>query len=105
MPSLPSLPPTCYIRLRTSPKRNLPKRNLQMSSQSARATIADAPLLLRENVGSIAVITLNRPAQRNTLSEEVIASLQAALNEISTDKAIRAVVIASQARRFPPAMI
>lgn len=71
-----------------------------MSAQPARATIEDAPLLLRENVGSIAVITFNRPAQRNTLSEEVIASLQVALNEISTDKAIRALVIASQGPAF-----
>ncbi len=71
-----------------------------MSAQAARATIKDAPLLLRENVGSIAVITFNRPAQRNTLSEEVIASLQAALNEIATDKAIRALVITSQGPAF-----
>jgi enoyl-CoA hydratase/carnithine racemase len=71
-----------------------------MSAQAARATTEDAPLLLRENVGSIAVITFNRPSQRNTLSEEVIASLQAALHEISTDKAIRALVIASQGPAF-----
>jgi enoyl-CoA hydratase/carnithine racemase len=71
-----------------------------MSAQAARATIEDASLLLRENVGTIAVITFNRPSQRNTLSEEVIASLHAALDEIGADKAIRALVIASQGPAF-----
>ena len=71
-----------------------------MSAQAARATIEDAPLLLRENVGSIAVITFNRPSQRNTLSEEVIAALHAALDEIAADKSVRALVIASQGPAF-----
>jgi enoyl-CoA hydratase/carnithine racemase len=71
-----------------------------MSAQAARAAIDDAPLLLRENVGSIAVITFNRPSQRNTLSEEVIASLHAALDAIGADKSVRALVIASQGPAF-----
>jgi enoyl-CoA hydratase/carnithine racemase len=71
-----------------------------MPAQTARASVEDAPLLLRENVGSIAVITFNRPAQRNTLSEEVIAALHAALDEIATNKKVRALVIASQGRAF-----
>jgi enoyl-CoA hydratase/carnithine racemase len=71
-----------------------------MSAQPARATVEDAPLLLREAKGSIAVITFNRPAQRNTLSEQVIAALHAALDEIAADKSIRALVIASQGPAF-----
>jgi enoyl-CoA hydratase/carnithine racemase len=72
-----------------------------MSAQvAARASIEDAPLLLRENVGSIAVITFNRPSQRNTLSEQVIAALHASLNEIAADQSIRALVIASQGPAF-----
>jgi enoyl-CoA hydratase/carnithine racemase len=71
-----------------------------MPAQTARASVEDAPLLLRENVGSIAMITFNRPAQRNTLSEEVIAALHAALDEIGADKKVRALVIASQGPAF-----
>lgn len=71
-----------------------------MSPHAARAIVEDAPLLLRENVGSIAVITLNRPEQRNTLSEEVIAALHAALDEIAADRAIRALVIAARGPAF-----
>ena len=37
------------------------------------------PILLQENVGSIAVLTLNRPAARNSLSEGLIAELHGAL--------------------------
>jgi enoyl-CoA hydratase/carnithine racemase len=71
-----------------------------MSAQAARAPIEDAPLMLRETVGSIAVITFNRPATRNTLSEEVIASLHASLDEIGADKNIRALVIAAKGPAF-----
>jgi enoyl-CoA hydratase/carnithine racemase len=71
-----------------------------MSAQAARASIEDAPLLLREMKGPIAVITLNRPAQRNTLSEEVIAALHATLNEVAADTTVRAMVIASQGPVF-----
>jgi enoyl-CoA hydratase/carnithine racemase len=71
-----------------------------MPAQPARAPIEDAPLLLRENVGTIAVITLNRPATRNTLSEEVIAELHAAFDEISADKNIRALVITAKGPVF-----
>ena len=46
-----------------------------MSAQTARAPAPQPPILLRENVGSIAVLTLNRPAARNSLSEGLIAEL------------------------------
>jgi enoyl-CoA hydratase/carnithine racemase len=71
-----------------------------MPVQAARATKEDAPLLLRETVGSIAVITFNRPDTRNTLSEEMIAGLHAALDEIGADKKIRALVIAAKGPAF-----
>ena len=41
-------------------------------------------------VGTIAVLTLNRPAARNSLSEEMIAALHAALDEIAADNSGRA---------------
>ena len=48
-----------------------------MTAQTARAPTPQPPILLRENVGSIAVLTLNRPAARNSLSEGLIAELHA----------------------------
>jgi enoyl-CoA hydratase/carnithine racemase len=71
-----------------------------MSAQAARASIEDAPLLLRESVGPIAIVTFNRPAQRNTLSEEVIAALHATFDELGADNNVRAVVVASQGPVF-----
>ena len=53
-----------------------------------------------ETIGTIAVITFNRPETRNTLSEEVIAGLHAALDEIAADKKIRALVIAAKGPAF-----
>ena len=70
-----------------------------MPAQPARAPIED-PLLLRETIGTIAVITLNRPATRNTLSEQVIAELHATFDEIGADKSIRALVITAKGPVF-----
>jgi enoyl-CoA hydratase/carnithine racemase len=71
-----------------------------MSAQAVRAPSPQPPILLRETVGAIAVLTLNRPAARNSLSETMIASLHAELNEIRDDKAVRGVVIAANGPAF-----
>jgi enoyl-CoA hydratase/carnithine racemase len=71
-----------------------------MSAQAARTTSPQPPILLREMVGPVAVLTLNRPAARNSLSEAMIASLHAELNEIRDDKAVRGVVIAANGPAF-----
>src|SRR5947208_7938470 len=71
-----------------------------MTSQPARAAASQPPILLREMVGSIAVLTLNRPAARNSLSEGLIAELHAALKEIHDDNSVRAAVIAANGPAF-----
>jgi enoyl-CoA hydratase/carnithine racemase len=71
-----------------------------MSAQTARMPAPQTPILLRETVGSIAVLTLNRPEARNSLSEGLIAELHAALNDIRDDKSVRAVVIAANGPAF-----
>src|SRR5262249_51173492 len=71
-----------------------------MAAQTARAPAPQDQLLLREKVGSIAVLTLNRPAARNSLSEAMIAELHAALDEIGSDKSVRGVVIAANGPAF-----
>ncbi|WP_315779449.1 MULTISPECIES: enoyl-CoA hydratase [unclassified Bradyrhizobium] len=69
-------------------------------SAPALAHAADTPILLREMAGSVAVLTLNRPAQRNSLSEPLIAELHRAVAEIGADKTVRAVVIAANGPAF-----
>jgi enoyl-CoA hydratase/carnithine racemase len=69
-------------------------------SQVARASAPLLPILLREQIGSTAVLTLNRPAARNSLSEDLIAELHGALKEIQDDRSVRAVVIAANGPAF-----
>lgn len=71
-----------------------------MTSQTARAATPQSPILLRETFGSVTVLTLNRPASRNSLSEGLIAELHAALKQIHDDKSVRAVVIAANGPAF-----
>src|SRR5436853_1283851 len=71
-----------------------------MAVQTARAPAPQPPILLRETIGSIAVLTLNRPAARNSLSEAMIAELHAALDDLSGDKSVRGVVIAANGPAF-----
>jgi enoyl-CoA hydratase/carnithine racemase len=71
-----------------------------MPVQTARVLTTDAPILLRETIGSIRVLTLNRPEARNSLSEGLIAELHAALAEIHDDADLRAVVIAANGAAF-----
>jgi len=55
---------------------------------------------LSSALGSIAVLTLNRPASRNSLSEAMIGELHAALDDIRDDESVRAVVIAANGPAF-----
>ena len=71
-----------------------------MPAQTARAATPPSPVLLREALGSIAVLTLNRSAARNSLSEGLIAELHGALREIRDDQRVRAVVIAANGPAF-----
>ena len=59
-----------------------------------------APVLLRERDGAVAILVLNRPAVRNSLSEALLAALSAALTEIAADISIRAVVLAANGPAF-----
>jgi enoyl-CoA hydratase/carnithine racemase len=71
-----------------------------MPAQTARAPVQQAAILLRETLGSIAVLTLNRPQARNSLSEDLIAELHAALRDIHDDTTVRAVVLAANGSAF-----
>ena len=60
----------------------------------------EVPVLLRERDGEIAMLVLNRPHPRNSLSEALLLALSAALDEIRSDKSIRAVVLAANGPAF-----
>jgi enoyl-CoA hydratase/carnithine racemase len=75
-----------------------------MSSASPVLTAPDATVVgspvLRENSGDIAVLILNRPRARNTLSEAMLQALRRALADIAEEKAVRAVVLAAKGSVF-----
>ncbi len=55
--------------------------------------MTDAPILLRRDAAGIAYLTLNRPQARNALSRALMAALQAELDKIAADAAVRVVVL------------
>ena len=74
-------PRKCPPRPLAHPRRNLRSCCRKMSAASA-------------------VLTLNRPAARNSLSEGLIAELHGALRQIHDDNSVRAVVIAANGPAF-----
>ena len=58
------------------------------------------PVLLREDRDGIATLTLNRPAQMNLLTEEMLDALQAAFHEIGRNRDIRVVILAAAGKGF-----
>ncbi|SEG72311.1 enoyl-CoA hydratase [Bosea lathyri] len=54
-----------------------------------------APVLLREDAGGIATLTLNRPQSRNPLSEAMLAALAEAFTAIAADRSVRVVVLSA----------
>jgi enoyl-CoA hydratase/carnithine racemase len=58
------------------------------------------PVLLREDLDGIALLTLNRPQSRNSLSEALLAALTASLADIAADARARVVVIAANGPAF-----
>jgi enoyl-CoA hydratase/carnithine racemase len=64
------------------------------------AAHAPALILLREDVDGTAILTLNRPQARNSLSEAMLAALGDALTAIAHERAVRAVVIAANGPAF-----
>jgi enoyl-CoA hydratase/carnithine racemase len=72
-----------------------------MSAQTATAASTALPLvLLREDRGGIAILTLNRPQARNSLSEALLQALGDALSAIARDRAVRVVVLAANGPAF-----
>ena len=64
-------------------------------AETAAQATTDSPYVVSELKGPVLWLTLNRPAQRNPLSSQMIAALSTALGSAAEDPAVRVVVIAS----------
>ena len=57
-------------------------------------------VLLHERDDDVAILVLNRPQARNSLTEEMLTALSAALTDIAADRTARAVVLAANGPAF-----
>jgi len=64
--------------------------------------VIDQSILLREDSDGITTLILNRPAQYNALSGELLTELQTALDDINQDESVRVVIIAANGKAFCP---
>jgi enoyl-CoA hydratase/carnithine racemase len=72
-----------------------------MTAPTATAGTGDSSLiLLREDIGGVAVLTLNRPQARNSLSEAMLEALGDAFAAIAHDQSVRVVVVAASGPAF-----
>jgi enoyl-CoA hydratase/carnithine racemase len=59
-------------------------------------------LIEQRDARGVVTLTMNRPANFNALSEEMLGALQAALDRLAKDDAVRAVVLAANGKVFCP---
>ena len=57
-------------------------------------------LLLREDAGGIATLTLNAPKSINALSEAMLDALIATLDDIAADRSVKAVILRTGGKHF-----
>ena len=58
------------------------------------------PILLREDEGPVAVLTLNRPEALNALSDAMLAELAAALTRLEGERQVKAVILRGAGKAF-----
>jgi enoyl-CoA hydratase/carnithine racemase len=75
-------------------------KSANAQTSTVRVAPSSPPILLREDMGSIAILTLNRPEARNSLSEALLAALGDAFTEIAHERKVRAVVLAANGPAF-----
>ncbi len=71
-----------------------------MTTITAARAEAAVDLVLRHQEGGILRLTMNRPAQRNALSEALIAALHGAVDAAAADPSVRAVIIGAMGPVF-----
>jgi enoyl-CoA hydratase len=58
------------------------------------------PVLQRDDRGGVTILTLNRPAKLNALSNDLLAAIMGALDDIEIDPAVRVIVFTGAGRAF-----
>jgi enoyl-CoA hydratase/carnithine racemase len=58
------------------------------------------PVVLQQRKGAVVFLTLNRPAQYNALSEQMLAALHGALDALAADASVRVVVLGGAGKAF-----
>jgi enoyl-CoA hydratase/carnithine racemase len=71
-----------------------------IAATAAAAAHSSSPILLREDVDDVAILTLNRPQARNSLSEATLEALRDALTAIAHDRAVRVAILAANGPAF-----
>lgn len=69
-------------------------------SEPCSAMNPSQPLVIRENVGNVVTLILNRPKQFNALSVDLLAAMQAELDIIAQDTSTQELVIAANGKAF-----
>src|SRR5467141_999432 len=69
-----------------------------MNAQTATGDLE--PLVLQQRRGGVATLTLNRPAQYNALSEQMLAALHGAFDALAADASVRVVVLKGAGKAF-----
>src|SRR5215472_12249956 len=92
--------PDLPIRAKLRAPREEAQKAMSAHPTAAAKTEASTLILLREDVASVAVLTLNDPDTRNSLSEAMLEALGDALTAIAHDNSVRAVVLAANGPAF-----
>jgi enoyl-CoA hydratase/carnithine racemase len=70
------------------------------TATKAAAASSSALILLREDSANVAILTLNRPQARNSLSEAMLEALSDALTAIAHEREVRAVILTANGPAF-----
>jgi enoyl-CoA hydratase/carnithine racemase len=76
------------------------KGKAEMSRRATNLDVDAAATVLREDREGVAVLILNRPEARNSLSDEMLDSLEGMVGSIREDRTVRALVLASNGPAF-----
>ena len=68
------------------------------ASHASRGMVVAEPVVLYEEKGSVAIITLNRPEKMNTLTESVIAGVADGIDKATASRPIRSVILRGSGR-------
>jgi enoyl-CoA hydratase/carnithine racemase len=69
-------------------------------AKTTHVSVDPTPLVLLERRGGAALLTLNRPAQYNALSEQMLSALHSALESLADDASVGVVVLGGAGKAF-----